>query len=135
MIRKTRRNHPKQKAKITLDRKRPTRKRTDREYMEIAIREMLKSRSEHEDKFDPSVGSVLVDAKGIEIDRAHRRFIQVITENSHFSRKDHEASMPPEAPYTSLSKLFSVPRQRIFHELWQRLPRIQFMGYGDAQLP
>jgi ATP-dependent DNA helicase RecG len=67
-----RRSRSTKRANNALDRTRPARKRTDREYMEIAIREMLKSRSEHEDKFDPTVGSVLVDANGIEIDRAHR---------------------------------------------------------------
>lgn len=45
---------------------------TDRECMDIAITEMLKSKSEHRDKVDPLVGSVLVDANGIEINRAHR---------------------------------------------------------------
>lgn len=40
--------------------------------MEIAIAEMLKSRSEHAEKVDPLVGSVLVDADGVEIGRAYR---------------------------------------------------------------
>jgi pyrimidine deaminase RibD-like protein len=46
--------------------------RNDRDYMQLAITQMLKSRSEHPDKIDPLVGSVLVDANGVEISHAHR---------------------------------------------------------------
>jgi ATP-dependent DNA helicase RecG len=45
---------------------------TDRDFMQIAIQQMLKSRSEHEDKVDPLVGSVLVGSDGSEIAKAYR---------------------------------------------------------------
>lgn len=40
--------------------------------MELAVREMLLSRSEHTAKSDPLVGAVLVDRRGKELARAHR---------------------------------------------------------------
>jgi ATP-dependent DNA helicase RecG len=47
-------------------------KNNDREFMKIAISEMHESRSEHENKYDPMVGAVLVDDNGNVIDKAHR---------------------------------------------------------------
>jgi ATP-dependent DNA helicase RecG len=44
----------------------------DRKYMEIAIEEMKKSKSEHTSKSDPLVGAVLVSAEGVELGRACR---------------------------------------------------------------
>src|SRR5256885_562900 len=44
----------------------------ERRFQEIAIHEMLQSRSEHLDKPDPLVGAVLVDRSGKEIGRARR---------------------------------------------------------------
>jgi len=44
----------------------------ERHFMEIAVEEMLRSRTEHTDKTDPLVGAVIVDSNGDEIDRAHR---------------------------------------------------------------
>jgi ATP-dependent DNA helicase RecG len=49
----------------------PTQK-NDRQFMEIAVEEMLQSRSEHANKFDPMVGVVIVDSKGRILARAHR---------------------------------------------------------------
>ncbi|PIV56766.1 hypothetical protein COY52_08700 [Candidatus Desantisbacteria bacterium CG_4_10_14_0_8_um_filter_48_22] len=46
--------------------------KTDRKFMKIAIEEMLLSRSEHAQKPDPMVGTVLVDKSGKELGRAHR---------------------------------------------------------------
>ncbi len=43
----------------------------DRKYMELAISEMKKSRSEHTNKIDPLVGAVLVNAKGEVLDKTH----------------------------------------------------------------
>ena len=43
-----------------------------RKYMKLAIKEMIKSRSEHKNKFDPMVGTILVNTKGKEIGKAHR---------------------------------------------------------------
>ncbi|UCG69291.1 MAG: DeoR family transcriptional regulator [Thermoplasmata archaeon] len=48
-----------------------------RKYMEIAIREMQKSRSEHKDKVDPMVGVILIGANGKELGRAHRGNLRV----------------------------------------------------------
>lgn len=45
---------------------------TDRRFMEMAVEEMLQSRSEHSNKIDPLVGAVLVSADGEELGRAHR---------------------------------------------------------------
>ena len=36
--------------------------KNDRKYMEIAIDEMMQSKSEHKAKKDPMVGAVIVDA-------------------------------------------------------------------------
>lgn len=57
--------------------------------MEIAIEEMLLSKSEHINKTDPMVGVVLVDKSGKELARAHR---------GNFSAGDH-------AEFTILQKL------------------------------
>jgi len=48
----------------------------NREFMEAAVEEMLKSRSEHTDKPDPKVGAVLVDKEGNELGRTHRGAIR-----------------------------------------------------------
>jgi ATP-dependent DNA helicase RecG len=45
--------------------------------MKLAIKEMIKSHSEHKNKFDPMVGAILVDAKGKEIGKAHRGGLRV----------------------------------------------------------
>jgi ATP-dependent DNA helicase RecG len=44
----------------------------DRKFMELAIKEMLKSRGEHSTKVDPLVGAVLVSSKGRILGAAHR---------------------------------------------------------------
>ena len=44
----------------------------DRKFMEAAIEEMRKSRSEHTDRPDPMVGAVLVDRSGKVLGGAHR---------------------------------------------------------------
>ena len=44
----------------------------DRKFMEAAVAEMLRSRSEHSNKVDPLVGAVLVSAEGEELARACR---------------------------------------------------------------
>jgi ATP-dependent DNA helicase RecG len=49
-----------------------TRLPKDRQFMELAVKEMLKSHSEHTDKFDPLVGAVIVDSAGKELGRTHR---------------------------------------------------------------
>lgn len=46
--------------------------RKDRKFMELAVEQMNKSRSEHSNKIDPLVGSVLVDKSGSLLDKAHR---------------------------------------------------------------
>ncbi len=50
---------------------------SDRDFMEIAIEEMRKSRSEHENKFDPMVGVILVGADGTIMEKAHRGSLRV----------------------------------------------------------
>lgn len=45
--------------------------------MEIAIKEMRKSRPEHKDKVDPMVGVILIGANGKELGRAHRGNLRV----------------------------------------------------------
>jgi ATP-dependent DNA helicase RecG len=45
---------------------------SDRRFMMLAIDEMRKSRSEHEDKIDPAVGAVFVSADGKQIRKAYR---------------------------------------------------------------
>lgn len=47
-------------------------KYSEQEYMELAIEEMYKSKSEHIDRADPKVGVVLVDREGAYFDKAHR---------------------------------------------------------------
>lgn len=49
-----------------------TRSLKDRQFMELAVKEMFKSQSEHTDKFDPLVGAVIVDSVGRELRRTHR---------------------------------------------------------------
>ncbi len=49
-----------------------TLRKRDRCFMEIAVDEMLLSRTEHIEKPDPLVGVVLVDKNGKELARAHR---------------------------------------------------------------
>jgi ATP-dependent DNA helicase RecG len=44
----------------------------DRKFMELAIKEMLKSRGEHSTKVDPLVGAVLVGSRGRILGTAHR---------------------------------------------------------------
>lgn len=44
----------------------------DRQFMELAVKEMFESHSEHADKFDPLVGAVIVDSTGKELGRTHR---------------------------------------------------------------
>jgi ATP-dependent DNA helicase RecG len=53
---------------------------SDRKFMELAVREMYMSISEHSNKPDPMVGAVLVDKHGREFATAHR---------CHFSGGDH----------------------------------------------
>lgn len=43
-----------------------------RKFMQLAVEEMVKSRSEHHDKADPLVGAVLVSPKGDVLGTAHR---------------------------------------------------------------
>jgi len=45
---------------------------SDRRFMQIAIQEMLESKSEHTNKVDPLVGAVLVDSERQELGRVHR---------------------------------------------------------------
>jgi|GEM_PF-806251 len=45
---------------------------SERQFMQIAVDEMLQSRSEHTNKFDPMVGTVLVDKRGKLLAKAHR---------------------------------------------------------------
>jgi ATP-dependent DNA helicase RecG len=45
---------------------------SERKFMQIAIDEMLQSRTEHANKFDPMVGAVLVDRRGKLLAKAHR---------------------------------------------------------------
>ena len=63
----------------------------DRKLMEIAVEEMLRSKSEHTNKSDPMVGVVLVDKSGKELNRTHR---------GNFSAGDH-------AEFTIFEKLMS----------------------------
>lgn len=49
-----------------------TRTSGDRKFMQLAIEEMLRSQSEHTNKFDPMVGVVLVDKHGKLLANAHR---------------------------------------------------------------
>lgn len=44
----------------------------DRKFMEMAVEEMLQSRSEHTHKYDPMVGAVLVGPDGHVLGKAHR---------------------------------------------------------------
>jgi len=46
--------------------------KNDRHFMEMAVKEMLRSRSEHTDKTDPLVGAVLVNAEGKLLDKTSR---------------------------------------------------------------
>jgi len=62
---------------------------SERGFMQIAIDEMLQSRSEHTNKFDPMVGAVLIDKHGKILARAHR---------GTFSAEEH-------AEFTILEKL------------------------------
>jgi len=68
-----------------------TNKKRDRMFMEIAVEEMLRSKSEHTNKADPMVGVVLVDKSRKELARAHR---------GNFSAGDH-------AEFTIFEKLMS----------------------------
>jgi len=61
----------------------------DRRFMEIAIAEMWKSKSEHINKRDPMVGAILADGKGKLVEGAHR---------GNFSEGDH-------AEFTVLERL------------------------------
>lgn len=63
----------------------------ERAFMQIAVDEMLQSRSEHTNKFDPMVGAVLVDRRARLLSRAHR---------GTFSTGEH-------AEFTILEKLAS----------------------------
>ena len=47
-------------------------KNNDRRYMQIAIDEMMESKSEHRTKKDPMVGAVIINHKRIELGRIHR---------------------------------------------------------------
>jgi ATP-dependent DNA helicase RecG len=49
----------------------------DRKFMELAINEMHKSRSEHTQKSDPMVGAVLVAVNGQQLGAAHRGDLRV----------------------------------------------------------
>ena len=51
--------------------------KNDRKYMEMAVAEMLESRSEHEQKHDPLVGAVLVNRAGQFLAKAHRGALRV----------------------------------------------------------
>ncbi len=48
----------------------------DRKFMELAIEEMYKSRSEHVDKKDPLVGAAIVDPTSMLLDKTHRGSIR-----------------------------------------------------------
>ena len=47
-------------------------KKVDRQFMELAVNEMVKSRAEHERKIDPMVGAVLVSKNGELLGSAYR---------------------------------------------------------------
>ena len=49
----------------------------DRVFMEIAVKEMRESRSEHTNKYDPMVGAVLVGANDVVLGKAHRGNLRV----------------------------------------------------------
>src|SRR3989442_10780557 len=49
----------------------------DRGFMELAVEEMRRSRSEHAHKHDPLVGAVLVSANGRLLGKAHRGGLRV----------------------------------------------------------
>src|SRR5438067_1191783 len=49
----------------------------DRKFMEVAVAEMRKSRSEHQHKHDPLVGAVLVSPNGEVLGAAHRGALRV----------------------------------------------------------
>ena len=51
--------------------------KNDRRYMEMAVEEMLKSRSEHTRKHDPLVGAVLVGPDGRVLGKAYRGGLRV----------------------------------------------------------
>lgn len=54
-----------------------TRSLKDRQFMELAVKEMFKSQSEHTDKFDPLVGAVIVDSVGRVLEKTHRGGLRV----------------------------------------------------------
>ncbi len=52
-------------------------KYSHKEYMELSIEEMSKSKLEHNDRTDPKVGAVLVDKQGAYFDKAHRGELRI----------------------------------------------------------
>ena len=52
-------------------------RKKDRKFMEIAVEEMRKSRSEHKIKYDPMVGAILIGDDGNELGRTHRGNLRV----------------------------------------------------------
>lgn len=77
---------------------------SETEYMELAIQEMGKSKSEHTDRADPIVGAVLVDKIGAYFDKAHRGEYRQgdHAEYTLIERKHHGEDLTGFTLYTTL---------------------------------
>lgn len=79
-------------------------KKRHRELMELAIKEMMESKSEHADKLDPKVGAVLVTPNGEIIETAHRGDLRKgdHAEFTLFERKKLDKRLTGSILYTTL---------------------------------
>jgi ATP-dependent DNA helicase RecG len=89
-------------------------KPVDRKFMDLAIDEMLKSRSEHKNKSDPMVGAVLVAADGKQLGATYRGDLRVgdHAEFTLIERYLREANLEGATLYVSWSRVLNVRKKR-----------------------
>lgn len=110
-------------------------KYTHEQYMELSILEMMESKSEHVDKPDPKVGTVLVDRDGAYFDKAHRGELR-IGDHGEFTileRKHPGEDLSGFTLYTTLEPCVkrNFPKQGCYKRCIKARIKKVFIGHYD----